>query len=108
MENKPFLEKRKYVRKPVSTDIDLTIWRMGGEDFLKCDTRDISVGGAFLNTGDIRNTKTVPIHMRLVNKEEEIHNPIYLKVIRKTAEGTAVEFRSLGINEFAAVQKILA
>ena len=105
---KSFAEKRKHFRKNISADVDIAIWRLDGENTLSCKTKDISTGGAFLNTGDLRKTKTVPIHLRLMNRKKENINPIYLKVIRKTSEGTAVEFRTLGINEFAAVQQVLA
>ena len=90
MTNKPLSANRRLAHRRVA---DVKVFASDGVELAKCRLRDISVGGAFLETKNFALPNGT--NLEVVIKIRRGHCRLPAKVIRVEEDGAAVMFRDL-------------
>ena len=100
------MDNRWSPRTDVSLGVDLFC---SGKAIEGCSTRDIGMGGVFINLDeDVPSKDTlVELIFSLEKGGEAINHRIDAKVVRPEAQGAGMEFRNFDANAFRSLQEIL-
>ena len=103
------MEQRTWKRDSVALDVEIRMWRRGGEDVVNCKTLDIGLGGAEILTYDA----TFPKHRVLEVRFTQMQNMklqqsrILAKFLRKTADGVAIQFTKANNETLMILQRLI-
>jgi hypothetical protein len=100
------MEKRWAARRPVQISVDL---RYRDIEVVNCQTRDISLNGAFVEVHQLQPTVSAPIDLvfRLGQPGQYTKYKVPGKVARATGEGIGVMFEELDISSFRSLREVL-
>ena len=100
------MEKRWAARRPVKISVDL---RYKDMEVVNCQTRDISLNGAFIEVHQLQPTVDAPIDLifRLGDPGRYTKYKVPGKVARATGEGIGVMFEELDISSFRSLREII-
>ncbi|MCK4743980.1 MAG: PilZ domain-containing protein [Sulfuriflexus sp.] len=103
------MESRNWQRRQIKFDVEIRLWRRGGEQLIACKTQDVSMGGAFLLTEELGFPKhrlleiSFPALQRL-----QLKQPVIIaRAIRKEGKGLAVRFSKADRETIRAMHKML-
>jgi len=104
------MEQRAWKRDPMSLDVEIRMWRPDGEDILKCQTLDLSLGGAALQTNEhsFPKHRVLEIRINQLNKYRLKQPRILGKFIRKTNDGMVIKFSKADNETIKALHCLIA
>lgn len=101
------MENRWSMRRLLALDVRL-FYR--GWEFRGCKTRDIGLGGMFVETGDVPLPKYAPVELvfaRRGGRRFKARRTIKARVVRVADSGVGLMFRDFDVAAFRAIQDIL-
>jgi hypothetical protein len=100
------VEQRWSERKPLNVECD--IYRMGGAP-LRGKSRDICLGGMWVDTGEERLPKNAVVDVVLLADETEAGGDIHVRamVVRNEDGGSALMFHDVDVGAFRRLQNLL-
>ena len=106
MTNKPLSANRRLAHRRVA---DVKVFASDGVELAKCRLRDISVGGAFLETKNfaLPNGTNLEVVLKIRSGGKPRHCRLPAKVIRVEEDGVALMFGSLDEHLYNILLKIV-
>lgn len=104
------MDQRSWKRDTMTLDVEIRMWRPDGEDILKCQTLDLSLGGAELHTDDLTFPKhrVLEIRFNQLSKYKLKQPRILGKFVRKTHKGMVVQFSKAENDTIKALHHLIA
>ncbi|MEQ6342708.1 MAG: PilZ domain-containing protein [Gammaproteobacteria bacterium] len=100
------MERRWTARAPIYLDVGLFFH---GQEISVCKTRDIGLGGVFLESAQPLLPKEAQVELifMLGSGEQRIKHKIRAKVARLTEEGMGLVFRDFDATAFRSLQEVM-
>ena len=100
------MEQRWSQRRQVALDVD--VWHQGAI-LASCRTRDVGLGGVFLELGDSVPEKDLDLELVfwLGSEDQKTRHRLKARVVRLDEGGVGLAFRDFDTSSFRALQAIL-
>lgn len=100
------MENRWSMRRPLALDVRLSY---RGWEFRSCKTRDIGLGGLFVETGNVPLPKYAPVELIFTRRGKRLkaRRSIKARVVRVAETGVGLIFRDFDVDAFRTIQDIL-
>lgn len=100
------MEHRISTRKAVSVQVALYCDRVG---MLRCETRNISLEGMFVETGNISIPMYVPVEaVFITNHDDKIHtHRLQAHVVRSESDGVGLMFQEVDMASFRFLRELM-
>lgn len=101
------MEQRWSPRTRVDLDVDLSY---GSEELMGCKTRDIGMGGVFIELADDKKPSeetVVDVVFKIAEGQELTQHRIKATVVRNNEHGIGLMFRDFDANTFRSLQEVL-
>lgn len=101
------MEHRWSLRTPIELDVDLIRESGSGHEAFK--TRDIGLGGVFLEGGGAYPEKNTNVELNfiLTTDEGDMKHRIKARVVRIADDGIGLMFRDFDVGAFRSLQEVL-
>lgn len=101
------MENRWSDRRDLHLGVDVYV---GGDKHITCQSRDVGLGGAFLNTGQSHNfgvDTSVELVFHLVEGKQKKKYVLPARIIRVTDSGIGLKFHDFDTGVFRALQQLM-
>jgi hypothetical protein len=93
----------------MALDIEIRLWRRGGEQIIRCKTQNICMTGAYIRTRELGfpRHRLLEVRLPVLDRLKLKHPRIMAKVVHQGKDGVGIRFSKADSQTIRALHKML-